>query len=768
MVRRAILVCLLAAGLALPFLARAEHTRFWRESDYSEFEKGAADGVALRSDGKLIAAPRFTEFSDPNLPYLWELRLDSRGRLFAAGGSDAKVVRFDGPGKASTVFESQELAAQALALDSHDNLYVGTSPDGKIYKVTPEGKQSVFFEPNTKYIWSLVVDADGTLYVGTGDKGEVFVVAPDGKGQVFYKSDERHARSLAFDSNGSLLIGTDPDGLIVRVKTLRKKGNPLPEAGPAFVVYETDKKEVTSLLTDASGNLYASAVGDKVHPSGLNPAAVMFTPESAPGAATAPQMALAAPQPQQPAATMQIAPMQFPFASLTGGSEVYLIAPDGSPQSLWKSHQDLVYALAFSASGKLLLGTGNRGQVIELEGNNVFSVLAKSASSQITGFAAARDGSVFLATANPGKVFTLASGYATGGTFESSTFDAKIFSQWGRLTWWGEDGAASGKVSFYVRSGNTSDSHRNWSPWAGPYSKTQGEVVDCPSARFVQWKAVFSNVSAAESPSISWVSLAYLPKNVAPVIDSIVIQDPGIRVQGFAVPVTVPGGAAPVPLRMPKAQSSTPSALVSPPEFAQHSKTESPPQGFEQKGYQSVLWSAHDDNDDDLAFALYYRGEGEKNWKLLKDKIHQDFYSWDTSTMPDGAYYLKLVASDAPSNPSEETLTTEEASERLVVDNTPPTIENLRAEVGNPQVRVHFTARDPASAIENTEYSFDAGDWETVFPVGRVTGSLAEEYVVVMRNLAPGEHTMAVRVSDRFRNTSSAKVTFTVPPGRSH
>src|SRR5487761_380635 len=90
-------LCLLAAGVvATP--ARAEHTRFWRQSDYADFEKGDPKGVAVRSDGKLLPAPHFAEFSDPNLAYLWTLRTDSHGTLYAAGGSDAKVIRFDASG----------------------------------------------------------------------------------------------------------------------------------------------------------------------------------------------------------------------------------------------------------------------------------------------------------------------------------------------------------------------------------------------------------------------------------------------------------------------------------------------------------------------------------------------------------------------------------------------------------------------------------------------------------------------------------------------
>src|SRR5271154_7311634 len=187
MTRRLILTCLLATGLLAPELVNAEHTHFWRQSDYADFEKGTAKGVAIRSDGKLVPAPQFAAFSDPDLMYLWALRADSRGRVYAAGGSDAKVLRFDDPAKPTTVFEAPELSAQAIAFDAHDNLYVGTSPDGKVYKVTPDGKKSVFFDPKTKYIWALAVDPQGALFVGTGDTGDVFVVTPDGKGQRFYQ-----------------------------------------------------------------------------------------------------------------------------------------------------------------------------------------------------------------------------------------------------------------------------------------------------------------------------------------------------------------------------------------------------------------------------------------------------------------------------------------------------------------------------------------------------------------------------------------------------
>src|ERR1700676_3542805 len=175
------LVVLAAALVMGAAPALAEHTRWWRQTTFEDFDKGTAKGVALRSDGKMFLAPRFSEFADANLAYLLQIKADAKGNLYAAGGSNAKVLRIDSSGKSTSIFESMELAAQALAIDAAGNLFVGTSPDGKVYKVTTSGQSSVFFDPKAKYIWDLAMDRDGTLYVATGDTGTIFAVKSDGK-----------------------------------------------------------------------------------------------------------------------------------------------------------------------------------------------------------------------------------------------------------------------------------------------------------------------------------------------------------------------------------------------------------------------------------------------------------------------------------------------------------------------------------------------------------------------------------------------------------
>jgi hypothetical protein len=763
--RRLPAFCILASLLLCAVVARAEHTRFWEQSTFEEFDKGTHKGLALRSDGTLMPSPEFKPLADPALAYVWALAVDSRGRLYAAGGSDAKVLRVGADEKPTTVFESNELEAQALAIDKNDNLYVATSPDGKVYKVSPDGQHSVFFDPKAKYIWALAFDSAGTLFVATGDTGQVFAVAPDGTGKLFYKSDETHARSLAFDSHGNLLVGTDPSGLIIRIP-LNSHRSGLPEAGKAFVIYETDKKEVTALATDSDGNIYAASVGNKAprapRTGAAQAASSQLAAMLAAAARSGAEQEAANPAVRGVATSAAVLPA---FLNPTGGSEVYRIAADGSPESLWSSSQDVVYALGFSPENHLLLGTGNHGEVIQLDDHRLFSSLASADASQVTALIPGPNRAVYAATANPGKVFTLGPSYASEGTFESEPFDAKIYSRWGRLTWWGES-AGAGKIDFYVRSGNTSEPDDYWSAWSGPYSAASGDTVDCPPARFVQWKAVFHVSGQQDQPTLSWVKLAYLRKNVAPVIDGIAIQDPGLRAQGFGAPNAQQPPAI-VPLhepRSPNEENETFTAFV---ESQQASaRFSAPPQGFVAKGYQTVVWTAHDDNDDTLVFSLYYRGQGEKEWKLLKDDIHEDFYSWDTTAMPDGAYYLKLVASDAPSNPADQALTSEMESDRFQVDNTPPTIENIHADQSNGEWHIRFTAHDAGSAIARTSYSVDAGNWEMVFPLGQLTDAPSENYDVVLHDLTPGEHTVAVRVFDQFENTATGKVTFTVPAAR--
>src|SRR5215472_344459 len=760
-------VSLLAGSVAF-----AEGTQIWRQTKFEDFEKGTSKGVAIRSDGTLELAPSFKVLYTTPSAYLWDITSDESGNAYAAAGSPARVYRIAADGKTSVIFEPQELQVQALISDGNGGLFAATSPDGKVYhivhaaepapankknqreqkKATPQSEpdrpeadsggvdpgytSSVFFDPKTKYIWDLALAKDGTLYVATGDHGEIYKVDRDGKGSVFFKSDESHIRVLQIDGKGNVIAGSDGSGLIYRISP----------AGEAFVLYSTPKKEITALALDAKGNIYAAGGGEK-HGGSSSSSASLAIPGSGSSTITI-------------GATPPI-PTSSGSSSSAGGSEIYMISPDGAPRRIWSSQTDLVYALGFDSHGRLLAGTGNRGHIYAIGLDDSYTDLLTVSANQVTGFAKAPKGGLYVASSNLGKVALLEPAPDGDGSYESDVFDAKIFSRWGRAEVRGR-----GNFELFARSGNVDNPDRNWSPWSKIELQRNAEL-NVPRARFVQWRAVLH--PGATPATVEAVALNYRPNNVAPEIDDITVQV-GARFQSMPKPVT---DASPVMIGA-SAQMPTP-------------KIDTPMPAMRDRDSIAVRWRAHDDIRDQLVYSIYYRGEGETRWKLLKDKITDKFYSWDAGLLPDGAYTVKIIASDAPSHTPDQALSTEKESSRFEVDHTPPQVLDLVARNEGGTVHITFRGVDNFSPLKRAEYSIDAQDWQFVEPVGQLSDAKIENYdfaaplpttahrpdsnEVTPRGgdggasaiATPAEHVIVVRVYDRYDNMGTAKVVFKTP-----
>jgi hypothetical protein len=734
----ALVSSLLLSTLALSAVVFAEGTRTWEQSKFDDLVKGTPKGVALRSAGGLELAPAFKTLATLQSTYIWAVTSDAAGNIYAAAGSPARVYRITLDGQAATIFEPQELQVQSLVVDKNGTVYAATAPDGKVYRIQPpkaatgasaksDTKSSwsatPYFDPGTKYIWDIVLDHAGNLYVATGDHGEIYKVGANGLHALFFKSDEVHIRALALDPKGNVIAGSDGSGLIYRI----------PPNGDAFVLYSAPKKEITALAIDAAGNIYAAGAGEK-RPGAVGPG-IMVTPMAQPAAPTQPGTTGPATT-MNPAPGPGVSPFPAPGLGATGGSEIYRIAPDGSPARLWSSREDLVYALGFDQHGRLLAGTGNRGHIFAINGVDDFTDLVKASGTQITSFAAAPGGGLYASSSNLGKIFLLGPGLQEEGTYESDVFDARIFSRWGRASM-----RAAGNAELFARSGNVDNPDRNWSAWMKVDLAADPEL-QVPAARFVQWKSVLHTGNPA--PRVDGVLLNYLPKNVAPQIDDITIQ-PGYRYQPVA---HVTGTEPPAPGQ---------------PRF------DPPPPSVRDRDSIGIRWSAHDDNDDQLVYSLYYRGDGESRWLLLKDNLSDRYYSFDASLLPDGGYTVMVEASDAPSHSPGESLSARRESARFEVDTTPPVITNLSAAIEANQVRVHFRASDSFSPIKRAEYSLDAEDWQFVEPIGQLSDAKTEDYdfrvplVVATPDLAGStpvgnEHVVVVRAYDRFDNLATAKV----------
>jgi hypothetical protein len=702
--------------------AFAEGTRTWEQSSYSDLSKGTTKGVAIRSTGGLELAPSFKAITTTPSTYIWAVATDQSGNIYAAAGAPARIYRITPEGKSAAIFQPQELQVQAIVAGKNGVIYAATNPDGKVYRIVPPAAgqdsadsawhSSVFFDPGTKYIWNLAFDAAGNLYIATGDHGEIFRVTPNGEHSVFFKSDEAHIRVLTFDHEGNLIAGSDGSGLIYRISP----------KGEAFVLYSAPKKEITALAVDMAGNIYAAAAGEKQAGGALPQAlpALIMKPPLAPTGENSGTMQSAA---------VLLPNLQGQGAGENGNSEIYKIATDGSPSRVW-THDGLVYALAFDFAGRLLVGTGNHGDIFAVNGEDDYTNLLPASASQVTAFAKAANGALYAATSNLGKIYLLGASGNPSASYESDVFDAHNFARWGRLEFRGK-----GNVELSARSGNVDNPDRNWSQWQ-KVDLAKGGNIQSPSARFIQWKAELHSGNPA--PQVDSVIVNYLPKNVPPDFDDVSVQV-GTRYQG-----------------LPKAPGGNVAQL---------------PTTIHDPNTVGVKWTVHDDNGDEMVYSLYYRGDGETRWLPLKNGLSDNFYSFDASLLPDGGYTIKVVASDAPSHSPGQALTAEKESPRFEVDTTPPQIQGLTVSESGGQFHIQFRAVDSFSNIKRAEYSIDAGDWQYIEPVDQLSDAKTENYdfraslpkqadggkATEDVGPSPEEHVVVVRVFDHYDNLASAK-----------
>jgi len=243
------------------------------------------------------------------------------------------------------------------------------------------------------------------------------------------------------------------------------------------------------------------------------------------------------------------------------------------------------------------------------------------------------------------------------------------------------------------------------------------------------------------------------------VIDDLVVV-PGARINPQTLPQNQPVGQPPtVNIAFPSAAQAAGAT------FDNGSSTPLP--ALKDRTAITVRWAAHDDDGDDLTYALYLRGDGETVWRLLKDNITDKAYSFDATQVPDGGYQVKVLASDAPSHTPADVLTGAKISERFEVDTTPPVVTGLKATV-EASIDVTFEAEDAFSPIAHAEYSLDAGSWQFIAPVGALSDSKREHYELRLPSATlagkAAEHLITVRVYDRYDNVGVAKTVFSTTP----
>jgi hypothetical protein len=424
-------------------------------------------------------------------------------------------------------------------------------------------------------------------------------------------------------------------------------------------------------------------------------------------------------------------------------SALYRINPDNTVETLWSSKDENVYDV-LALERQILFSTDQEGRIYGLAPDRRVTLVTQTNEGETTRLLPSNH-SVLAATGNMGRIFRLGETPGTSGYYEAPVHDSGTASRWGSLSW-RADLPAGCKLEFRTRSGNSAKPDRTWSDWSPTLSDPAGSRITSPNARYIQWKAELAG-NGSVSPIVTSVTLAYLPQNSPPVVKSINVITQAVAANQAVKSAPVSSGAA-YSVTVTDADSASTASAGTP--------TQTLPRAAQQQ--ITVVWQADDPDGDRLVYNVYFRGEDENQWKLLRADMHENSLTFDSDVFADGKYYFRVIASDKESNPPSSAREAQLISSPVMIDNTPPVVTMGTVNRSGASAHIEWTAADSASPLRRCEYSLDAGSWVPVEAADGVIDSLREKFVLDLSNLAPGEHLLVVRAADSANNTGLAKV----------
>ncbi|HMB95186.1 MAG TPA: hypothetical protein VKK61_04030 [Tepidisphaeraceae bacterium] len=750
----AVLVCLFTSP------TWAVKTSHWVHTTEADFGQGTFKNVVATNLGdlKLSREVKTLLAEDARVSAVFALAQASDGTIYAGTGPQGILLSI----KDDKVTTAAELGAHinifSLLIDSKGRLLIGTGGEkGEIYRIDKPGQKpkSIFSADGVQYIWAMTQTSDGLLYAATGPNGQLFQINPDSTNKVILDSDENNLLCLLSDGKDFLYVGTDPNGLVCRVNR---------NTGELFVVYDAPESEISALARDDRGNLYAATAESSEQQAGESDNAAadqVGRPESESHGSPIPSQPPASPKPpdapnpspgeplpipknkksDEPKSMMILAAPDDPpdapdpepasqpampgpnkaapagaaaeAAAPSNGNAIYKIDPDGFVTEVFRQPVS-VFAM-IEHEGTLLVATGNVGAVYQVNpAQEETLIVAKVDPKDVLCLLPAKDGRVLMGLANEGGVVAMTSGYAIDGTFTSPVLDATQISRFGKVHLNGTL-PASTSLKFSTRSGNVEEaSAPGWSPWSDDTSAEEFLQVSSTPARFLQYRLSFTSDAGKATPIVEDIDIAYQVPNLPPEIKSIKIDQP------VADENTVPDGKV------------------------------------------TISWEASDPNEDDLLYSIYFRRGSHSPWILLKDKLKDPTYDWETRSVGDGRYEIKVEASDAAANPPGQGKTATRVSDPIIVDNTPPIIGDIKAELSGGDATISLNVADRTTTVARLEYSVDSSqDWQSVLPLDNIADSPQEAYKFIVSDLPAGAHQITLRATDAKGNRSFESVNVT-------
>jgi len=644
------------------------------------------------------------------------------------------------PNDSNAVETERRLANEhifAMATDVAGRLLVGISGQRCALCRLEGGEMKVLFEPNdANYIFAITVDKAGDIYLGTGPQGKVYRLDSLGKkAELIYDSPDRNILSLAQGPDGLIYAGSDSRGLIYKINPpdVRRVN---PRTKDATVLYDSEQQEITALLFFGEDLYAAATLADVIQ------AETMF-------AAQPPRVGRPEPQPEEEPpwdgggdspSTLSTSLKTGSLETSGGGTKlqvantrerpgkqpeehkgppakppkpaqasfIYKVTRDGFVTDIF-SETAVFFCLA--AQGKeLLVGTGNSDRIgaqlfaVEPASEEQTIVYEDRQASQITAVAVAGD-DIYVGTANPARMVKLAKVFAREGTYTSELVDAGQPARWGKLQI-EADVPHDCNMLVCCRSGNVKDvNDASFSKWT-ELADVNGPVqLDCPAGRFCQYKLVLrGDDEGLASPIIREVAVADTVPNLAPKVESVSVT----RVDAV-----------------------------------------------EKSGVFKVSCEVKDDNGDKLIYKIDFRKVGRTGWIEVEDGLESSSFEWDSRTVEDGRYEIRVTASDERSNTPDTKLAGSRVSEAVVVDNTGPVVSSHTIQKAGKTVTLKMNVSDELSAVGKVEYTVDSdANWMGVLPDDLVYDTTSEDFTIVVDKLSAGQHVIALKLADDVGNTT--------------
>ena len=686
------LPAIMAAFLAIAASGLAVETLSVGDSSANEFAKGEMETAHVDEAGRVVLARETTEVL-ADVDHAWCSAVAGDGAIYVGTVPGGDVRRIVGD-ESTVFFETGEGGVFSLAVLPDSSVVAGTGPQGKVFRIGADGAGDLMADLDETYVFALAVREDMVLAATGGGEGRVYRL--EAEPELLYDSPGAHILALAV-AGDRILAASGDNGSVYEIS---------PD-GSARVLFAAPQGVVQALaVVDETVFAGTAAIAEE------KPGAEEQAVRSIIGELQARQ----AEPPLTPTPPTPPAKREYKVAN-----SVYAIAPGGAVREIFKLEGGLILALA-AQDGRILAGTAGKAGIYSLasDGSDEANIY-ETDSEEVHSLCALPAGGFAATLGMPGGAVRFGKDRAANGLFTGRVLAADHLTRWGALRWEGRAPIGT-KIAFALRAGNSEKPDSTWTDWRDVSAEGGEGPSNLPPSRFVQYRVRLASASG-RTPFVSRVSLSGLPVNMAPRVTSIT------------------------------AKASEANNAKQPP----NAKNNDDPSGaVELSRSVTISWKAEDPNKDKLEFTLYFRDEGMPGFIKLEEELSATQFEWDTTTVPDGKYFFRVVASDAPSNPSGSEMEGSKVEGPFTMDNTGP-------ELGRPDVSerdgarvIAVTAVDAASPLKEAFYSVDGGEWQAVFAEDGIFDSPEESISIEVESKDAG--IVMIRVSDRAGNSGAVRV----------